>query len=155
MYKLTIDCGTAVDVINLNTEDEVREYVEEIEEYDESDVKNLLEYGVIHCGIDTITLTKDSEEKVLVEYSQDFGRMGSLDGLFICTKEDLENLDGKNIYFGEVLGKHSEIYTGEVYNNCKVVPTQHGDIKVLERLLGEETISGFNPFDYLEGLDDE
>ena len=150
MYKLTIDCGTAIDRFELNTEDEVREHMKEFEEYYVGITDRLFEYGVVHDSIDTITLTKNSEEKVLVKYNQDFGRMGSLDGLFICTKEDLESLNGKDVYFGEVLGKHSEVYTGDTYKYCKIVPTQHGDIKVLERLLGEGTISGFNPFDYIE-----
>lgn len=68
MYKLTIDCGTAVDLIQLKDEDSVREYIVGLEEYDESVTENLLEYGVIHCGIDTITL-----EKVFETYEIDKG----------------------------------------------------------------------------------
>ncbi len=35
---------------------------------------------------------------------------GKLEGMFISTEEAVNNLIGKHIYFGEVLGKHSEIY---------------------------------------------
>ena len=89
-------------------------------------------------------------EKLLVKYHEDFGRMGSLDGLFICTKTQLESIKNLDIYFGEVLGKHSEIISDEAYKHCEIVQTKDGDIEVLERLLGEGTISGFNPLDYTE-----
>ncbi len=39
----------------------------------------------------------------------DCGRMGDLDSIFVAEKEDVKALIGKNLYFGEVLGKHSEI----------------------------------------------
>lgn len=93
-------------------------------------------------------------EKLLVKYHEDFGRMGSLDGLFICTKDELETLKDQVVYFGEVLGKHSEVFTDETYENCNVLPVEDGDIEVLERLLGEGTVFGYNPFDYIEEDED-
>ena len=30
--------------------------------------------------------------------------------VFICTKQQIEDALGKEVYFGEILGKHSEVY---------------------------------------------
>lgn len=36
--------------------------------------------------------------------------MGHVDGLFVTTREALAQAYGKSVYFGEILGKHSEVY---------------------------------------------
>ena len=83
-------------------------------------------------------------------------RMGVLEGLFLATEEQMrEMIDSKvEIYFGEVLGKHSEIY-GEIEDN------EITDLKASPHLIeelekhfkegneGTVTICGYNPFDYL------
>ena len=46
----------------------------------------------------------------LYRFECDFGRMGDLEGLFVANHEDIDSIIGKRIYFGEVLGKHSEIW---------------------------------------------
>jgi len=45
----------------------------------------------------------------LYKFSLDCGSMGALTGVFIAEPEQIEKIMGKEIYFGEVLGKHSEI----------------------------------------------
>tara|TARA_Y100000310_G_scaffold321360_1_gene378878 strand:+ start:3846 stop:4022 length:177 start_codon:yes stop_codon:yes gene_type:complete len=47
--------------------------------------------------------------KKLYGFYADFGRMGNLDGIFIAESDDLDAIMGKDIYFGEILGKHSDI----------------------------------------------
>ena len=95
-------------------------------------------------------------EKLLVKYHEDFGRMGYLDGLFICTQDELETLKNVDIYFGEALGKHSEVYTDKVYEHCKVISEDPDLISDLQTVSdGTNTVCGYNPFDYLDDLDDE
>lgn len=94
-------------------------------------------------------------EKLLVKYSEDFGRKGSLDGLFICTKDELNNLNGRMIHFGEVLGKHSEVYSDETYEHCKVLSDDPHLIADLTATLDYNTICGFNPLDYIEECEDQ
>lgn len=89
-------------------------------------------------------------EKILVKYSEYFGRHGDLDGLFITTKEDLNNLIGKKIYFGEVLGKHSEVVGFMGGKNLTIVSEEQDFIFKLQNFMGSNTISGFNPFYYDE-----
>lgn len=46
----------------------------------------------------------------LWKFSEDYGRCGDAEGLFIATEEEVDKfLDKRNICFGEVLGKHSEV----------------------------------------------
>lgn len=44
------------------------------------------------------------------KFYADCGRMGSLEGIFLSSARAVEASWGKEAYFGEVLGKHSEIY---------------------------------------------
>lgn len=82
---------------------------------------------------------------LLIAFDMYFGRMGSLDGLFVCTSEELENIIGKEIYFGEVLGKHSEIYGTVTEKNFKVVSDCQDKIDWLVKVIGGKNISGYNP----------
>jgi hypothetical protein len=94
---------------------------------------------------------------ILVTYRQDFGRMGSLDGLFITRPEVLELLYGAKCYFGEVLGKHSDIWAD--------LKPEHFTVHGVDSLIqlnplttaateGDwHTITGYNPLDYIDEAD--
>lgn len=71
------------------------------------------------------------------------GRQGDLDGLFKATKEEVKNVIGKTAYFGEVLGKHSEVYGTLEEHEIELVSDD--PIKVMN---SEE--SGFNPLNYVQ-----
>ena len=47
--------------------------------------------------------------KGLYAYSLDCGRSGTLVGLFVANRDEVERARVSDIYFGEVLGKHSEV----------------------------------------------
>ena len=93
--------------------------------------------------------------KVLVEFYLDYGRMGCLDGLFVTTTEELEKLYGKEVYFGECLGKHSEVFATMKANQFEVKSDDPAFIEKLVEIIGDDTISGYNPFNYLEEDDEE
>ena len=85
--------------------------------------------------------------KLLVKFYWDCGRAGSLDGVFVCEKEELESLPGRSVYFGEVLGKHSEIYGELDEGDFEILTDDQDFIEKFAQLIGG---SGFNPFDYIE-----
>lgn len=87
--------------------------------------------------------------KKLFSFFWDCGRMGSLEGLFVATQEDIDRIMGKEIYFGEVLGKHSEIYGNLSEGDLRVIEIDQEAIDKIVAVTGE-TISGFNPLDYYE-----
>ena len=80
------------------------------------------------------------------------GRLGDLEGLFIANKQEVQDLidSGKTVYFGEVLGKHSDVAVSIQEKDISLVTA---DDKVIEVIRKFDLENGFNPFDYIE--DDE
>lgn len=75
------------------------------------------------------------------------GRMGDLEGIFVAEKEDVKILveEGIEVYFGEVLGKHSDI-CGSI--EAKELAEVTDDPKVIEIFEQYNLSSGYNPFEY-------
>ncbi len=85
----------------------------------------------------------------LYRFYWDKGRNGYVESLFIATDLEVQSSIGKTVYFGEILGKHSEV--------CGVI--QEYDFTLLsddQDLIGKlidifgYTISGYNPLEYIE-----
>ena len=91
--------------------------------------------------------------KVIARFYWDCGRMGSVDGMFVTTKAALEAAYGKDVYFGEILGKHSDIYGTLDENDIEIVTEDQDFIEKFIEILGDGDISGYNPLSYLS-LDD-
>ena len=80
--------------------------------------------------------------KKLYSFSSYFGRMGSLKGLFVEDEERVAKVIGKEVYYGEVLGKHSEIYDELRESDLKVINCSEAFVKEFEEL---NLQNGFNP----------
>lgn len=78
----------------------------------------------------------------------DCGRQGEVEGLFKATREEVENATGKDVYFGEILGKHSEVYG--TLEEGEITLESDDSLVVLNAIE-----SGYNPLEYLEEEDDE
>jgi hypothetical protein len=87
--------------------------------------------------------------KKLYSFELDWGRMGSLDGLFIADEQEIKDIIGKEIYFGEVLGKHSEVFDTMTEEMFEAIDLPEDVVKLLEEKVGA-TLSGYNPLDYVE-----
>jgi len=87
--------------------------------------------------------------KKLYEFNLDCGRSGNLDGLFIADSMKVNEAIGREVYLGEALGKHSEVYFDLEDGHLTVKSEDLAFIKQLEDLLGED-ISGYNPLSYIE-----
>lgn len=85
----------------------------------------------------------------LYRFFWDCGRMGDVEGLFVATPEQIEKSLGKDVYFGEILGKHSEIYGTLEDGDLDVVSEDQEFIDKLTDLLSEN-VSGYNPLDHME-----
>lgn len=86
--------------------------------------------------------------EVLFEFYANCGRMGSLDGLFIATQEEVDKAIGKYASFGEVLGKHSDIGFRLKADMITVKTADPAAVKVIKEILGVD-VAGFNPLDYV------
>jgi len=89
----------------------------------------------------------------IYKFYADCDRMGSLEGIFISTPEQVTSIIGKEVYFGEVLGKHSDISLILEDIDFDLITQDQEFIDKCIHYFGEGTISGYNPFDYIE--DDE
>lgn len=93
-------------------------------------------------------------KSVLVRFFWDCGRMGDVEGLFVTTEEALEKAYGKHVSFGEILGKHSEVYGTLKREDITLVTDDQEFIDRIVALLGCD-LSGYNPLDKIEEGQDE
>ena len=92
--------------------------------------------------------------KRLFKFNWDCGRMGEVEGLFIAEESAVKKAIGRKVYFGEILGKHSEVWGALDKNDVKALNIPSDVVLLLEKEIGE-TISGYNPLDYLGEIDED
>lgn len=101
----------------------------------------------------------ENEDIAIVRWYSDCGRMGALEGLIALNRDgiDLINhiIDTKTtVYFGEVLGKHSDVYGTLEAKEFTLLATDQKAQGVVEVMCGKfdttgiQVISGFNPIGY-------
>jgi hypothetical protein len=86
--------------------------------------------------------------KYLWKFYWDCGRQGSVEGMFVATEKEINEAIGKYIYFGEILGKHSEISGTLEENDFEKVDLDSDTVEKVEKVLGAEW-SGYNPLGYI------
>ena len=92
--------------------------------------------------------------KGIYEFFWDCGRQGDLQGLFIADDSEVAEAIDTEVYFGEALGKHSEIYGTFEERDVKLVTQDQEFIQKLQEILKvSTTISGYNPLEYLSEED--
>jgi hypothetical protein len=87
--------------------------------------------------------------KYLYRFLWDCGRSGEVEGLFVATEEEVANLIGKELYLGEILGKHSEVFGEVEEGDIEKLDLDADSVAKVSALLGN-TWSGHNPLDYYE-----
>lgn len=88
-----------------------------------------------------------TDNEKLFSYSMYCGRMGSVDGIFVASQEQIDELIGSRVYFGEVLGKHSEIYGTVTEDEVTLITDEQVAVDVIKKHMGGGT--GFNPLEYI------
>ena len=86
--------------------------------------------------------------KYLWRFCWDCGRMGEVEGLFVATENEIQDAIGKNVYFGEILGKHSEVYGTLEENDLEKINLDSESTEKVAQFLGN-TWSGYNPLEYI------
>ena len=84
----------------------------------------------------------------LWKFYWDCGRQGNVEGVFIASEEDVQATIGQSVYFGEILGKHSDVSGTIDPGEITVLTDNQEAIKVLKKYIGMD-ISGYNPLHYL------
>lgn len=93
--------------------------------------------------------------KGIYEFYLDCGRSGSLDGIFVADSDDLAKMYGHEVYFGECLGKHSEVSSIINEGHIELKTDDQAFISWFESIFGEDYESGFNPLSYYEPSEDD
>lgn len=84
----------------------------------------------------------------LYKFHWDFGRMGDVEGLFIEEESAIQSAIGDDVYFGEILGKHSEVFGTLKAEDFVALNVSDQTLTELKNNVGAH-ISGYNPLDYL------
>ncbi len=87
-------------------------------------------------------------ERFLWQFEWDCGRQGDLEGLFVATEAEVQELMGQDVNFGEVLGKHSEVYGTIEEGEITKVELDTETVEKVTAILGD-TWSGYNPLEYV------
>lgn len=87
--------------------------------------------------------------KKLYRFYWDCGRMGDVTGVFIAEAAQVAKAIGQEAYFGEILGKHSEVSGTLEADHFEVLTDDQEFIKKFEEYGLDGT--GYNPLDYIEG----
>lgn len=87
----------------------------------------------------------------IFRYCEYFGRSGYLEGIFVSTEEQISKAPD-TVYFGEVLGKHSDVYSDEWKDKISVLTDDQEFIAkaLFYGLCG----TGYNPLEYFDDLDE-
>lgn len=89
--------------------------------------------------------------KGIYSFYWDCGRLGNVSGMFVADVAEVDQSIGKRVYFGEILGKHSEIYGTLEQSDVELKTTDQDFIFKFEEIFGENYCEGYNPLEYLEG----
>lgn len=90
---------------------------------------------------------ENKKERAVYKLHFDCGRQGTLEGLFTAKKNHVKWLleSGAEVYFGKVLGKHSEVMGPIEEDDITLVSDDLNTIKVIEE---NGLQNGYDPFDY-------
>ena len=91
----------------------------------------------------------------LYSFYWDCGRMGSVEGLFLATEKEVKGAIGKEVYFGEILGKYSEIYGTLEADEITLVSDDQEKVEWLSSLFEYACISGYNPLEYIQDSEED
>lgn len=86
--------------------------------------------------------------KKLYRFYWDCGRQGDVEGIFVATIEEIEQAIGKSVQFGEILGKHSNIYGNLELKDLQILTDDQDFIEKAEKYGLLPT--GHNPMNYIE-----
>ena len=79
----------------------------------------------------------------------EYGRQGDIQGIFIADDDDVEAAYGAKLYFGEALGKHSNVKGTFKMEDIIPITDDQELIEKLESFFPGGRLSGYNPLDYI------
>lgn len=87
------------------------------------------------------------DAEVVWRFEWYLGRNGTVESEFVATRKEIEAVLGQSVYFGEILGKHSEVRGTLEASEFKMISDDVAFAQKFKELIGT---TGYCPFDYLE-----
>lgn len=97
----------------------------------------------LHEKVTNMISAAKSCDEVLYKFYWDCGRQGDVEGIFKAKKSFIESVIGNNVYFGEILGKHSDVYGTLGEEDLEII--SEDPIVVMNT-----HESGYNPLEYMQ-----
>ena len=97
----------------------------------------------LHGKVTNMISAAKSRDEVLYKFYWDCGRQGDVEGIFKAKKSFVESVIGNNVYFGEILGKHSDVYGTLGEEDLEII--SEDPIVVMNT-----PESGYNPLEYMQ-----
>lgn len=91
--------------------------------------------------------TADLSAPKLWRFHWDCGRQGDVESVFVATQGEIDAAVGSQVYFGEILGKHSEVYGELEPKDLTLLSEDPALIALFQQHVGA---TGHSPLDYLE-----
>jgi hypothetical protein len=88
-------------------------------------------------------------ERYLWKFFWDCGRQGDVSSLFVATEEEIADAIGQSVYFGEILGKHSEVSGTIDEGEITKIDLDSETVEKVAAILGD-TWNGRNPLHYIQ-----
>lgn len=85
--------------------------------------------------------------KGIYKFHWDYGRQGDVDGCFVADESEVKEAIGKEIYFGEILGKHSEVCGTLEVGDIELTTTDPQVVSLFDQF---KLANGYNPLEYLQ-----
>jgi hypothetical protein len=88
------------------------------------------------------------ELRYLWKFAWYMRRGGEVEGLFVATESEIAEAIGSYVYFGEILGKHSEVCGTIEEGEITKIDLDPESVKEVSKYLGEDW-AGYNPLNYI------
>jgi len=88
----------------------------------------------------------------LYKFYWDCGRQGDVEGLFLADDVEVNAKIGREVYFGEILGKHSEVYGTLEPQDIQLISNDPVVVKIFQ---DHNISSGHNPLHYAEEVTED
>ena len=93
-------------------------------------------------------MVEDQDIEGIYCYEVDYGRRGTVSGTFVATRGKVESLRDLTVYFGEILGKHSDVSVDFSEEELICLTEDQAFIKKAKEY--KLVPIGRNPFDYID-----
>ena len=118
-----------------------------IEDDEDSESQDEMTLSIIKSISDDLKIAQETKE-CLWSFYWDCGRQGDVEGIFKATKEEIEKAIGQQVYFCEILGKHSEVYGTLEKDECTLISDD-------PLVVMNSVESGYNPLHYINDEDED